>query len=269
MANLRKANDLDPHNRQVAFWLGDTYRYMRRYSEEERLLTKRLALGEEEQTRYNMLVAEMKLAQGAPAQAQAFLEQVPLDFSPNEQIWATRFNAALYLRDHDAATRVLASIPANVIDDYFEGRPESVADGELARARGEKEKARAIFASVRKRLDTAWGDKLKDEAYFRQVSQLDAGLGRKEEAIREGLRAVELMPIASDSIAGTWCVTNLALVYAWTGERDRALEQLEIIATKPGATPSYGDLLLNPCWDDLRGHPRFDKIVAAAKAASR
>jgi hypothetical protein len=48
----------------------------------------------------------------------------------------------------------------------------------------------------------------------------------------------------------------------------RALEQLEIVATMP-AGPSYGDLLLNPCWDSLRGDKRFDKIIAAAKAASR
>jgi hypothetical protein len=64
-------------------------------------------------------------------------------------------------------------------------------------------------------------------------------------------------------------VTDLALVYAWTGERDRALEQLEKVATIPGNAPTYGDLLLNPCWDSLRGDKRFDKIVAAAKAASR
>ena len=62
--------------------------------------------------------------------------------------------------------------------------------------------------------------------------------------------------------------TALALVYAWTGERDRALEQLEIVARIP-AGPTYGDLRFNPCWDSLRGDPRFDKIVAAAKAASR
>jgi hypothetical protein len=61
------------------------------------------------------------------------------------------------------------------------------------------------------------------------------------------------------------------LIYAWTGERDRALEQLEKVATLPaeGAPTTYGDLRFNPCWDDLRGDPRFDKIVAAAKAASR
>ena len=105
-------------------------------------------------------------------------------------------------------------------------------------------------------------------SYFAQVAMLDAGLGRKEDAIREALRAVDLMPIAKDSHRRSLLVTNLALVYAWTGERDRALEQLEIVAKIP-AGPTYGDLRFNPCWDYLRGDKRFDKIVAAAKAASR
>ena len=106
-----------------------------------------------------------------------------------------------------------------------------------------------------------------------EVAILDAGLGRKEEAIREAQRAVELMPIAKDAVNGPTSVANLALIYAWTGERDRALEQLEKVATIPGvlggSVPTYGDLRFNPCWDDLRGDKRFDKIVAAAKAASR
>jgi len=64
---------------------------------------------------------------------------------------------------------------------------------------------------------------------------------------------------------------GLPLVYAWTGERGRALEQLEKVATLPGegAPTTHGDLRFNPCCDDLRGDKRFDKIVAAAKAASR
>ncbi len=68
--------------------------------------------------------------------------------------------------------------------------------------------------------------------------------------------------------AGPRSVANLALVHAWTGERDRALEQLESVAKIP-AGPTYDDLRFNPCWDSLRGDPRFDKIVAAAKAAKR
>jgi hypothetical protein len=103
---------------------------------------------------------------------------------------------------------------------------------------------------------------------MKQVSAIDAGLGRNDQAIREAQRAVDLKPIAKDPLERTYSVVNLALVYASTGERKRALEQLEIVAAIP-AGPTYGDLLLNPCWDSLRGDKRFDKIVAAAKAASR
>jgi hypothetical protein len=125
-----------------------------------------------------------------------------------------------------------------------------------------------VFAAARKEREATWGDKPKGVVYFADIARLDAGLDRKEDAIREARRAVDLMPIAKDSYWGPLLVANLALVYAWTGERDRALEQLEIVATIPNG-PTYGDLKFNPCWDSLRGDKRFDKIVAAAKAASR
>ena len=164
---------------------------------------------------------------------------------------------------------MIAATPEKFANDIFLGQPpESLAGGEVARARGYKQKGLAVFAAARKNVDATWRDKAKDEEYYRRVAELDAGLGRKEEAIREALRAVDLMPIAKDPFVGPFSVRNLALVYAWTGERDRALEQLEKIATIP-AGPTYGDLRFNPCWDSLRGDPRFNKIIAAAKAASR
>jgi tetratricopeptide (TPR) repeat protein len=134
--------------------------------------------------------------------------------------------------------------------------------------RGDQENALTAFAAARKKLEATWGDKPKNENYFAQVARLDAGLGKKEEAISETQQAVELLPINKDSVNGPTCVANLALVYAWTDERDRALEQLEIVAKTP-MSPSYGDLKFNPCWDSLRGDKRFDRIVAVAKAASK
>jgi tetratricopeptide (TPR) repeat protein len=213
----------------------------------------------------------MKLAQGDPVAAQSLIEQVPLEYSPGEWIWDTRFKTVLYLRDYDAANRVIAATPANLADAAFDLVHGSAnwAYGLVARARGDKQKALAAFAAAREKLEAKFGDKPDDAGYLSEVGALDAGLGRKEEAIREARRAVEMMPIATDSLNGPNNVANLALVYAWTGERDAALEQLEKVATLSGYGPTYGDLLLNPCWDDLRGDPRFDKIVAAAKAASR
>jgi tetratricopeptide (TPR) repeat protein len=268
LANFQKARELDPRNSEVGWRLGQTYFQMRRYKEWEQLLTKDAGSGRLRDPWTQLLLAEIKVAQGDPVAAQSLLEQVPLDFSPTEQIWSARFMAALYLRDYDAASRVIAATPAKFADYAFQG-PSGWADGQVARARGDKQKALAVFAAARKKLDATWGDKPKDEEYLGQVAKLDAGLGRKEEAIREAQRAVDLMPIANDSQWGPASIANLALVYAWTGERDRALEQLKSVATLPGDGPTYGDLLLNPCWDSLRGDKRFDKIVAAAKAASR
>jgi TolB-like protein len=274
LANLKRASELDPRNSDVAFFLGQIYFEMRRYSELELFLKKRAAGND---TLDNLgpqsYLARIKLAQGDPVAAQSLLQQVPPDYSPDPWIWGTRFTAALYLRDYDTANQVIAATPAKWAEMAFGEETSGWAEGQIARARGDKEKALAAFAAARKTLEAKFADKPEDAPHLSEIATLDAGLDRKEDAIREARRAVELLPIAKDSVNGPTCVAALALVYAWTGERDRTLEQLEKVATIPGvlggSVPTYGDLLLNPCWDDLRGDPRFDKIVAAAKAASR
>jgi tetratricopeptide (TPR) repeat protein len=269
LANLQKASELDPQNGEVVWRLAQIYFEMRRYSELEQFIRKQATPSGAVDDSF--WIALIKLAQGNPVAAQSLLEQVPLEYSPDERIWRVRFKTALYLRDYDAANRVIAATPAKDVDGAF-GGPSDWAEGLVARARGDKQKAMAAFAAAREKVDAWSGDKAKDPSYFAVVAKVDAGLGRKEEAIRGALRAVELMPITKDSLNGPNWVTNLALVYAWLGERDRALEQLEKVATLPGEQhepATYGDLLLNPRWDDLRGDNRFDKIVAAAKAASK
>jgi hypothetical protein len=91
---------------------------------------------------------------------------------------------------------------------------------------------------------------------------IDAGLGRKEEALREGRRALELTPVAKNAVDGPEVLYFFAVICAWTGKRDLAIEQLETLAKMPVGV-SYGELRLDPDWDPLRGDPRFDKIVAS------
>jgi serine/threonine-protein kinase len=91
---------------------------------------------------------------------------------------------------------------------------------------------------------------------------VDAALGHKEDAIREGRRAVELLPVTKDAVIGAQLVQNLALIYAWIGEKDLAFQQLAIATSIPGYL-SYGELRLHPRWDSLRGDPRFENLVAS------
>jgi TolB-like protein/Tfp pilus assembly protein PilF len=274
LANLQKASELDPSNGEVAYRLEQIYFEMRRYSELEQFIKKQAGSGGPRvgalEDPFNWL-ALTKLAQGNPGAAKSLLEQLPPEYNPGEWIWGVRFKTALYLRDYDSASRISAN-PVGDADNALAGGEGSGWNyGLVARARGDKQKALAAFAAARKKLETKLADKPGDVDVLVEISRLDAGLSRKEEAISKARRAVELLPIAKSAVNGPDNIANLALVYAWSGERGRALEQLEKIATVPTSpgSPTYGDLLLNPCWDDLRGDARFDKIVAAAKAASK
>ncbi len=91
---------------------------------------------------------------------------------------------------------------------------------------------------------------------------IDAALGRKEEALREGRRAVELLPAEKDAINGPGMIQYLAVIAAWVGDKDLACQQLATAVGRPGA-PSYGQLKLIPFWDPLRGDPCFETIVAS------
>jgi tetratricopeptide (TPR) repeat protein len=91
---------------------------------------------------------------------------------------------------------------------------------------------------------------------------IDAALGRKEEALREGRRAVELLPVEKDAINGPLMIGYLAVIAAWVGDKDLACEQLAAAIRYPSSL-SYGKLKLLPFWDPLRGDPRFEKIVAS------
>jgi hypothetical protein len=91
---------------------------------------------------------------------------------------------------------------------------------------------------------------------------LDAGLGHKSDAIAEGRRARDLLPISKDALDGPIYATYLGMIYAWVGEKDLALEELQLSASIPCGA-QYGVLKLSPMWDSLRGDPRFEKIVAS------
>jgi adenylate cyclase len=90
---------------------------------------------------------------------------------------------------------------------------------------------------------------------------IDAALGRKEEAVREGQHACELLPITKDAWIGPSYVAQLAMIYAWVGENDLAIDKLR--EARQGDSVPSGVLKLDPRWDPLRGYPRFEKFVAS------
>jgi serine/threonine-protein kinase len=123
-------------------------------------------------------------------------------------------------------------------------------------------KARSAFTSARLEQEKIIGVEPNYGPALCVLGLIDAGLGRKEEALREGSRAVDLLPMKKDAVGGAEIVKYLAAIAACANEKGLANEQLAIVADHPSSI-SYGQLKLLPFWDPLRGDPRFEKIVAS------
>ncbi|MBA3651362.1 MAG: protein kinase, partial [Chthoniobacterales bacterium] len=185
-----------------------------------------------------------------PAAVWTILTNLWLDCALDERDIAAAKEALHELRDDEIAVATQVQINRG----FYEGliarmeKDEQRAQREFAAARVEQQKV----VQAQPEFGPAWG----------ALGLIDAGLGHKEDALREGRRALELLPPEKDAILGKVLVRNLALIAAWVGERDLACEQLAI-AIAPPQSVTYGALKLSPLWDPLRRDPRFEKIVAS------
>jgi tetratricopeptide (TPR) repeat protein len=165
-------------------------------------------------------------------------------------------------RTWTAATRTLANYPREGIANNGVNYPFAYWEGVVARYQGDSRKARAAFTAAREEVQNVVQQQPDFASALSLLAMIDGGLDKKEEAVREGQRACELLPISKDAIDGTFLAINLAQIYAWTGDKDRAIEQIAAVQRVPNPL-SYGLLKLRPDWDSLRGDPRFEKIVAS------
>lgn len=181
-----------------------------------------------------------------------------------------RWDLAMLGRDYPAAEKILVEFRS----EYFaraDGAPKTFFLGRVALARGDGESAQRFFTAALPEIE-AWAREHPSEAQPHAIVGLVyAYLGRKEDAIREGRRAIELEPESQNAFHGAAQAANLALIYARTGQADLALDLIERLLVTPGPvqwpdhpeTMTLADLRLRWDWDPLRSHPRFQKILAA------
>jgi tetratricopeptide (TPR) repeat protein len=174
---------------------------------------------------------------------------------------------ALGERDAAAANTALIALGENpaylgVSDNVVFNR--AFVEGVIARVTNQDEKARLAFTAARAEQEKV----VQADPNYAQamcvLGLIDAALGRKEEALREGQRAVELLPVEKDALGGNMMIKYFTMIAAWVGDKDLACEQLASAIRRPSDL-SYGQLKLLPYWDPLRGDPRFEKIVEDAK----
>ena len=263
--NLERSVELDPRNPQTLQQLAISYHQLRRYAEEAAVLDRALTIVPSDvatrTTRASVDFNWKAQTRLLHETINSILANNPGAISDAADLWV---QCALAERDPTAAERALVALGDNPCwSDSAVQLSRSFGEGLLARML--KNEARAQAAFTKARLEQAKIVQAQPD-YGPQLCVLgliDAALGRKEEALSEGRRAIELLPVEKDSIQGSQMLVYFAMIAAWAGEKETALQYLAANGQSYGGyiVATYGALKLLPFWDALRGDPRFEKIV--------
>jgi tetratricopeptide (TPR) repeat protein len=261
---LEQAVALDPRNPYMLSRLAISYECLRRYPEEKATLQRVLEITPDDIAVASSIAFVDLDWRADTAPLRQFIDRLRSErLSGVGDTADIGFLCALAERDWAAAEQALTALGNNPFWGDLVTLRRQFGEGLLARAMHDEGRAQKAFAAAR----------LEQEQIVQQqkdygppvcvLGLIDAALGNKEAALQEGRRAMELLPVEKDSIDGQSVRAYFAVIAAWAGEKDLALQQLAAAAPTYGAgiLTSYGMLKLFPFWDPLRGDPRFEKIV--------
>ena len=265
--DLERAVQLDPRNVWLLQDAAQTYQFERRYPEAAAAWDRTLGVATgDPNTRVWRTLVDLDSRADTRSTHDVIQRIVTEDPSAVDSIAEHWLFVALCRRDAAEMARALASLPPEGIIRRDLLMPRSFCEGLVARARGDVPGAETAFATAHAEMEKVVREQPDYAQALCVLGMIDAALGRKEDAIREGRRAVEFLPVTKDMMAGGVVLANLAIIYAWTGEKDLALTQLATAIRFPSSNfLSYGQLKLHPFWDPLRGDPRFEKLLEESR----
>jgi serine/threonine protein kinase/TolB-like protein/Flp pilus assembly protein TadD len=264
--NLERACELDPRNFPYLVNLGSTYLWLHDYDQHAKIMDRIVALLPERRREriFRASVEVYRRADTGPWRAE--IEKILTNEAGSEKdpfMAGQRYTLALYDRDWDTASSLAPVLSQkNSLEWSFPQIGRDFWVGVVARLKGDETSARAAFIRARAQQKEEIRGHPDDVTLLADLGLIDAGLGKKEEALNEGRRAMELGSSVKNSFTEPYVKICFAIICAWTGERELALGQLEALTKTPGSH-TYGNFRLSPMWDPLRGDPHFEKIVAS------
>ncbi len=270
LADYNRLATLDPQNPNIARNLVYTNTALRDWPAAARAAKRWRAIASES------VAAKIQEAyidfwlHGSTTALKTALETIPPGVDPDGVITATRWDVAMIDRDYAAAKKAILACPLEELSYLkIQPTPKSFLLGALELARGDATAAQTSLEIARTKLEMALREAPTNAERHANLGLVDAFLGRKQEAVREARRAIELKPESQDALDGTVMSCYLALIYARVGDTDLALPLIERLLQTPGAVDSadysltISDLKFRWEWDPLRSDPRFEKLVAS------
>jgi TolB-like protein/Tfp pilus assembly protein PilF len=263
--NLERALELDPRSVNTLENIADSYAYLRRYAEQKSKLDRILAIEPNDvPAKADRAWVELNWKADTRPLHQLIDDIRATNPAAMRQIAPSWLDCALAERDVAAARDALLASDEGRLGVDAVRFPRPFVEGVIARMANDEHKAQLAFTAARAEQEKTVQAQPDYGPAWCVLGVIDAVLGRKEEALREGRRAVELLPVERDSVNGLHMIANFAMIAAWVGEKNLACEQLATAVRGPsGLDLSYGELKLMSLWDPLRGDPCFEKIVAS------
>jgi len=267
IAAYKRAEAIDPRNQVTLYDASQTYFGLRDWSNALRGLDRVLQLAPDSVNVKIQRGYTEFFAKGSTAPIKVALESIPANVDPDGVVTFARWDVSLMDRDPAAAERALASCRLETITSQPGAPlPKSYLQGCIDLVRNDTARAQIDFEAARPALEKTVANSPQDPTRHAQLGLLYAFMGRKEDALREGQRAVELKPLTRDVIEGAIAQAFQALIFARTGETDRATSEIERLLTTPFAVDysddsiTLSDLRTRWEWDPLR-NARFQKIL--------
>jgi serine/threonine-protein kinase len=265
LANMKRAHDLDPISGPMNLQVGATLMLLHKYMEAERYYERAISLSPDFAFAYFWKAGLYLLWKGNTEKARAVLEEALQNIKPEDDadIINLLVTVDMYDGNYQKALDRL-SLKSEHIHNQFDFIPKALRCARVYRYMGKNEVAKKYYNDARSILETKIQEKPEDARFHSSLGIAYAGLGRKQDAIREGTLGVELLAVTKDAWRGLYRVRDLACVYVMVGEFDAAVDQLEFLLSRPGEM-SIPLLRLDPTWGPLRDHPRFKRLLEQHK----
>jgi len=260
---FRAVSELDAKNAVRAFDFGFTNTLAGRYAETDRAYVLTLALNPQNAVARAERAWVQVLWRGDVEMAQALLDEAAkvAGFADDVGYVAeVRLRVALCRRDYQGAFRQLEAETRSAIDFELGYWPISLLRGQVYRLTGQHDLARRSFEAARGELEQKVRQDPGDHRFHGSLGIAYAGLGRKEDAVREARLGLELMPASTDALRAINRLEDLAVVYTMVGRPAEAIAALDDLLARSGLF-SVHVLRLDPRWDPLRSEPRFQALL--------
>ncbi|MEY2585492.1 MAG: hypothetical protein QOD80_1518 [Verrucomicrobiota bacterium] len=263
---LKKSQAVDPGNANVASEIAFTYAFVHDWPQAAEMYDRVVGLAPTP----NFKIARAYIdvyASGKTDRLKSALAAIPTGVDPSGLVTRARWDLAMIERDYPAAESAMGSYPLEVFQSDGMPMPKSFFRGCTALARGDVATAQSQFAAALPTFELAVKEAPTTGLRHANLGLLYSFMGRKEEAVREGRRAVELEPETKDALVAPWMNGFLAMIYVRTGDLDSALPLLERLLAAPfpvdntNCCITTNDLRKRWQWDSARSDPRFQKLL--------